>query len=144
METALGEEEEATFNHSRCNLGFQGLVQKTHPNQSWSSLLKRQHGAGGPLQVMKPGTLGAQRPIPYAVLQGSPFNNTLPSLRAALHSPGCLETSRRITQRERKRRIQVQIRRICVWSHSSPLGRCTALQKLQPVPADGELEKGLG
>lgn len=46
METHFGEEheEEATFKHSRCKLGFQGLAQKTHPNQlqrSWSS-----HGMG--------------------------------------------------------------------------------------------------
>ena len=59
METHLGEEEEeeeekeeATFNHSRCSLGFQGLAQKTHPDwlqRSWSSRLEGRRGAGAPL-----------------------------------------------------------------------------------------------
>ena len=79
MDTHSGEEEEeeATVNRNRCNLGFQGLAQKTHPDQpqrSWSSCLAGRCGAGGPLRVTQLGPSGA-----YAVLQGSPFNNTTPA-----------------------------------------------------------------
>lgn len=57
METHLGkeeeEEEEATFNRSRRNTGFQGFARKIHPDwlqRSWSSHLEAQRwGWGTPL-----------------------------------------------------------------------------------------------
>lgn len=86
METRMGEEEdkeeETAFNHSRCNLGFQGLAQKTHPNRLQSSRPNRLEGwcgVGGPLWVTKLGPSKSQRPLHYAALQGSPFNNSPPA-----------------------------------------------------------------
>lgn len=65
------EEEGITFNHSRRNLGFQGLAQKTRPDRlqrSWSS-----HLEGWTPPSYDAGT--ELRSWTCAVLQGSPFNN---------------------------------------------------------------------